>query len=299
MKTETLKLICGLQTWFVAIVAITGYSSTMRASSLDSIPIRNAIQAAQACQEGRYADAEKAIYRAIANDNEKDLLYTWYVKGFVHKEIYKSREANNPRSPHREKAVEAFLKAKELANGETDRYNSNSALRYLATTYYNDAIVLASQFTEDNEMEPESLLRQHERLCSIIDVAVLDKAPFYKQKGMHYFELWYQSPCDLALNEKAFACFQTASELDAKDGDSYYNAGVVRYSLVYIMMKERPEGCDLEIDELNELQPVVQILLRGQTNCPNHEGISTALHNTYLILGETEKAESIHIDKEH
>jgi tetratricopeptide (TPR) repeat protein len=298
MKTNLRELYTGLQTWFVAIVAIMGIASNAHAEALDSIPARHAMLAAQACQEGRYEDAEKAINQAIFNDEEKDLLYTWYVKGFVHKEIYKHRQADNPKSPQREKAVEAFLKAKHLAGDEADRYNNNSALRYLASTYYNDAITMASQFTLNNELEPEALLEQHIRLCTIIDAFTHEKAAFYKQKGMRYFDLWHQTPCDLALNEKAFTCFQLATELDANDGDSFYNAGVVRYSLVYMMLKDKPQHCELEIDEMAELQAVVQILLKGQTNFPEHEGISTALRNTYLILGETEKAESIHTDVE-
>lgn len=299
MRTIVREFLERLRTLFVAIFAIVSIATTAHAAVLDSIPASFAIRAAQACQEGRFEEAEKSIHQAIANEEEKNLLYTWYVKGFVHKEIYKHREADNPQSPQREKAVEAFLKAKQLAGDEADRYNNNSALRYLASTYYNDALTLASQFTLDNELEPEALLKQHENLCSIIDVITHEKAAFYQQKGMRYFDLWNQHPCNLELNEKAYTCFQLASELDSTDGDSYYNAGVVRYSLVYMLLKDQPQHCDLEVDELTELQAVVQILLKGQALFPQHEGISTALRNTYLILGETEKAETIHIEVEH
>jgi len=198
----------------------------------DSAQIKHAVRAAQYCQEGLYEKAEQSIALALASDDEKDALYTWYVNGFIHKEIYKVRESNKLHSKHRDLAVEAFLKSKDLAGNHSDVYNNNSALKYLANTYYNDAISLAGSFEIENELEPDTLLYTYEWLCKQMSTEGVNKSLFYKQKGLRYQELWQNNVCDLSLNEKSFACYQTSLDYDKNDCDSFYNAGVLRYSII-------------------------------------------------------------------
>jgi methionine-rich copper-binding protein CopC len=71
MRTNVRELHERLRTLFVAIFAIVSIATTAHAAVLDSIPASFAIRAAQACQEGRFEEAEKSIHQAIANEEEK------------------------------------------------------------------------------------------------------------------------------------------------------------------------------------------------------------------------------------
>lgn len=293
MKTYMRVLTVRLQSLVVVVLVLFGLMVRSSAQNNDSAPVKYAVQAAQFCQEGQFEKAENAIKKALESDDEKNALYTWYVKGFVHKEIYKVRESNLPHSNHRDLAVEAFLKSKEMANGHPDTYNNNSALKYLASTYYNDAIALAVKFDLSRELEADEVMKKYDELCVVLSTEGLNKGQFFKQKGMRYYELWQKNTCDVSLNEKAYACFITSLENDASDCDAFYNAGVVRYSLVQNMMNQKPENCKIELDKKSELEAVISILLQGQKNCKEHLGITKALQNTYMAIGENEKADEL------
>ncbi len=103
-------LIYRLQSSIAATFLLCSVAQNTHAQQPDVTPVKYSVQAAQFCQERQFEMAETAIAKALESDAEKDMFYTWYVKGFIHKEIYKARESNNPHSLHRDRAVEAFLK---------------------------------------------------------------------------------------------------------------------------------------------------------------------------------------------
>lgn len=290
MKTYIIVNYLRLQVLTTVLLMLCGTTISAHHVFQDSVPVKYAVQAAQYCQEGMYEKAEEAIALAIASEAEKDALYTWYVKGFIHNEIYKARESTNTHSKHRDIAVEAFLKSKEMATGQPDIYNNNSALKYLANTYYNDAITTAGTFNLENETEADTIMEKYDALCRKIEMEGLNKAAFFKQKGMRYYGLWQKNICELNLNDKAFNCYQISADHDANDCDAYYNAAVVRYTLIQKLNNGSMELCKTALNENQTLENIINMLLPVEQKCKQHIGITNVLYNTYMLLGEDEKA---------
>src|SRR5690606_6041187 len=126
---------------------------------------------------------------------------------------------------------QAFRKSKSLAEGQADVYNNNSVLRYLSSTYYNDAMAVAASFDLTHELEADGMMEKHEALCSAIGIEANSRGNLFIQKAARYYQLWQQDVCDISLNEKSSACYELALESNVNDCDTYYNAAIVRYSL--------------------------------------------------------------------
>jgi len=282
MKTICSPLVFSVVIWWALPLKVYSLDN-------DTVPVKYAVQAAQYCQEAQYDKALEAIDKAIASDVEKNALYTWYVKGFVHKEIYKNKEATKHNSLQRELAVQAFLKSKSLAEGQADVYNNNSVLKYLCSTYFNDALIVAGTFDLQNELEADSIMAKYDALCNAINDESNDKANFFKQKALRYFDLWQKDICDISLNEKSFACYELALDKHPNDCDTYYNAGIVRYSLAQKIITGT--ACYVNHDLASILESALKVLTTGEHSCPTHSGILQALYNLYIALGDKEKAE--------
>ena len=85
-----------------------------------------------------YTKARQAIDAAAAHATTQQEARTWYYRGVIYKEIYKTSEKTNPRSPARDTALASYRRAMVLDKpGEFLDYNKGD-IKFLATTWYND-----------------------------------------------------------------------------------------------------------------------------------------------------------------
>ncbi len=288
LKTSYMK---GLQLTGAVIFLLYAMPIKSIANKSDSIPVKFAVQAARYCQAGDFERALNAIDKALQSEIEKDFLYTWYVKGFIHKEIYKHNESTDINSINRELAVEAFLKSKQIAGEQADVYNNNAALKHLANTYYNDALTVAISFDLNNETMSDDLLMKHEKIRSLIDAPIIaDKGSFYKLKGLRYFELWQKDLCSLMLYEKSIANFELSIGSNPVDCESYYNEGIVKYTLATKLNDSKINTCYTGLDFMIALENALQSFLIGEKKCPQNKNLQQALFNTYSAMGNNEMA---------
>ncbi|MFI5163753.1 MAG: hypothetical protein ACHQHP_00725 [Bacteroidia bacterium] len=95
--------------------------------------------------EKRIKQALEIIDKAITNPKSANDGYSWYVRGFIYKEWYKTFEAQNKNSKTRLNAVEYLKKSYDLfakdtsASAKEYKDGIKGSLRYLASTFYNDA----------------------------------------------------------------------------------------------------------------------------------------------------------------
>src|SRR6202008_665543 len=64
----------------------------------------------------------------------------WTVRGFIYKELYKTKESHLYNSPYRDEAASSLKKAVELdtAGKNPNKANVTQSLKYQASTYHND-----------------------------------------------------------------------------------------------------------------------------------------------------------------
>jgi tetratricopeptide (TPR) repeat protein len=208
--------------FFFTTLTVWAYSQTA--------PITN--QAAKLCEAEDWLGAQQKIAEAMKT-SEINTAFCWYVDGYIHKELYKTRETGQPNSTLRMRAVDSFMKSLELDDHNEHTKMSKLGLKYLASTYYNDALMLTQSFNMAGENEPTSLFGNFLTIMEIADPRtgiVRFSQEFERNMGQRYFQLWTEDVNNTQLPEKIIDRYHRVLSLDSNDVDAWYNVGVVYYN---------------------------------------------------------------------
>jgi len=220
-------------------------------------------KAARQCQENDLSGAEHSIATALETEEEKNHPYAWYVSGFIQKELYKSQESGLRNSPRRIRAVHEVEKALSLdRNGEYSEM-IRAALKYLATTYLNDALMSTRDIQRGTEDQPEILYAEFDRLMALAepqtDLKNYRKELDRKMAQAHYF-LWEKEIVQVYHSEKALAFYAKVLAADELDCEANYNTAILYYN--HGVHKIRRIGSNTDIIELIMIQEECIALFR-------------------------------------
>jgi len=210
------------------------------------LPLTN--EAARLCQQKQLDSALEKSRLALADASEVADAYTWYVHGFVLKEIYKEREYGLRSSPIREDAVNAFNRSMEMKNAQQHLVMTQLALKYLASTYYNDALQAGQSTAELAETEANALFAKFEKWFMLAEPGVSTNSyrkEFIKSLGQRYFALWQRDTDNDTNRKKAAAQYETILSIDSTDVDAYYNLSVIHYNQAVFMYRKINHETDL------------------------------------------------------
>ena len=88
-------------------------------------------------QNAELDKAKIAIDAAVTHEETSASSQTWYVRGFIYKEIYKKQEIGNKTSPARMESLESFKRSVQLDT--TNEQDNKPNIKYLAASFFNDA----------------------------------------------------------------------------------------------------------------------------------------------------------------
>jgi tetratricopeptide (TPR) repeat protein len=91
-------------------------------------------------QKGEVDSAKKQIDLHMQDVSAQADPESWYLRGFVYKEMYKKYENAIPNSAYRQQALDYFTKSIELDTVATRIKVTRDNVRYLAGRFYNDAV---------------------------------------------------------------------------------------------------------------------------------------------------------------
>ncbi len=220
-------------------------------------------EAATLCQSLDYQGAETAINKALESGEARHP-YTWYVKGFIHKEIYKNKEANDRNSLNRDIAVEGFSKCLTLDTHREYSDMCRAGLKFLATTYYNDALTRTRDFDLNNSFEAENLFRTFTALMHQVDPTFqinTCREEFLKNMAQRYFVLWQMDLDNIDIADKAIEQYNEALLVDSLDSDTYYNKAVIYYNRA--VFQYRKIDINTDFTELIEIQQNCASLIKN------------------------------------
>jgi hypothetical protein len=219
---------------------------SMSATWAQQLPLAN--EAAKLCQQKQLDAALEKSEQSLMDAGESADAYTWYVNGYVLKEIYKEREYGLRNSTTRSAALSSFAESMKRKNAQQHLAMTRLALKYLASTYYNDALQAAQSISENGEKEANELFEAFEKWMSIAEPGISMtgyKKEFTKAIGQRYFSLW-QRDTDSAVNrDKAIAQYEKILKLDSADVDAYYNLSVIHYNQAVFMYRKINHETDL------------------------------------------------------
>lgn len=249
------------------------------------LPLTN--EAAKLCQEKNFEAAKNKITEALSNKDEAADAYSWYVAGFIYKECYKNLETGKRESPYRVLAAEHFEKSLELDKPKNHVVNIRIGMKYIATTYYNDALMRLREMDNGDETAAEKdfnmfrkLMRTAEPGC---DLNQYDK-DYHQTAGQQYFDLWKNDADNEDLAKKSLNHFQEAILKDPNDCMLHYNVGVLQYNRAVFLY--RSINSETEMDVLMDIQIRASGLLKqdalpsmekADKLCPGHGEILKGL----------------------
>lgn len=210
------------------------------------LPLAN--EAARLCQQKQLDAALEKSNQSLMDTNESADAYAWYVNGYVLKEIYKEREYGLRNSSTREEAMNSFAIGMEQKNANQHVSMTRLALKYLASTYYNDALQAAQSISENGENEADDLFELFVKWMPIAEPGISMTGytkEYTKAIGQRYFSLWQRDTDIPTYREKAIAQYEKILKLDSSDVDAYYNLSVIHYNQAVFMYRKINHETDM------------------------------------------------------
>ncbi len=223
----------------------------------------------------------------------------WYVRGYIYKVVYKTREASDRNSPARLQAVYSFFKSISLTadTGKQMRADCKVNLKYLAARFYNDA---AQALDTSNYKNPIQYFAQYLSIMKKIEPdmsTVKMEVEFAMALATTYTSL-YQANQKTRANflELAKGSLAKALSLDPNNVSANYNMGILYYNQAVYLIKGQDYDIDLtSLDAIqdNQVQLFKQSLPfteKAYALDPKKEEALLALSGIYFGLNDFEKS---------
>ncbi len=216
--------------------------------------------AAELCSQHRLIEASREAEKAIVDPVEMKDAQSWYIAGFIYKELYKDRESELRESPYREKAIQCLQNALTLDKTGENTQNTKAAIRYLAISYFNDALKRSKEITSATAEEPEALYQKFRHSMRLVNVQTdfteYDKQIF-KSLGQAHYRLWEQNTSASGIAARSADYFQRVLIIDESDCEAKFNLVIIYYN----QGVHKIRSLDLQSD-LNDLIASQELAIR-------------------------------------
>lgn len=257
-------------------------------------------EAARQCEAGQLADAKSSIEEALRQPAVAKDPYAWFVKGYIFKELYKQQDNRDKYSESREIAVSAIKRAVELDSEGQYADHIGKAAKFLAVSYFNDAVDATYNLTYQNQNEPEYFFKKYRSLYPLFDPDkdyTSEKIELYKALGSSYRKLYERNREQNQIYiDKAIEYYKRVLEMDPKDYEANYNIAINYYNQG--AYKIRKVSYNTEIYELIMIQDEsvklfkqsLPYMLEAHSQRPNRKETLKGLMAIYRSLSDDQKS---------
>lgn len=203
-------------------------------------------------QNGNLSEAKTYVDSAMTFQSLTKDPSTWYLRGFIYKDLFKGEKNNNF---YREEALRAFAYLLEMENIEKYQKDAIQNIKFLSTSYYNDAV------TSLDRGDLEDAIKHYNKFGftyptgedTTIDLLERD-IDFYLAIGSKLTALNNRDTTDSDhYFEQAIAQFNKVLELDDLNLKANYNLGVLYYNKAVSMIADLDYN-DIDIFAISELE---------------------------------------------
>lgn len=193
----------------------------------------------------------------------------WFWKGYIYKELYKEQDKGvTAHSKLRDDAVEAFNK---MLLGMRDKVSEDSIssamknLNYLASTYFNDAVLSLDTVKYESAIENYNHFRDISRTISP-EADMRERDIKFKMKLATIYVALYEvranSPAGDVFFEKAKNEYKEIIEIDKSNLTANYNLGIHFYNRAVNIIKNL--DVETSIEELAKKEDIcVELFLKA------------------------------------
>ncbi len=196
-------------------------------------------------QQKQVDSAKVHIDRAIKDPVTAKDPQVWYVRGFIYKFYYKTKESDNRSSPARVEALKCFRKSIVLDTAHKFTSDNHDNMKSIATRYYNDA---AQALDTSNYKVPILNFGTYREIMKEVDPSIdltQKETEFSMALANIYTNLYNKSPKtrDNFL-ELAKDCYNKVLAVQPNNVSANYNMGILYYNQAVRLIK----GADYDID---------------------------------------------------
>jgi tetratricopeptide (TPR) repeat protein len=195
------------------------------AAAGQSTPLHRSLQF---YKSGDLQHAKEAIDSAMMAPEYQESATAWYVRGFIYKDLSKA----NPRTLlYREKAIESFIKFRELDKEQKYAKETAQSLRFLAASYYNEGMGFIEERKYDDAVKS---YEKFEQVALTLKDTVLNssnnKISFQLALGSAIMRSGKENKQEKLAAEKAVLCFEKVLAIDSLNRQANYNVAVIYYN---------------------------------------------------------------------
>lgn len=251
---------------------------------------------------GFYADknldsAKYYIDRAIKNSAAIEDPYTWQLRGYIYKDLYKNIQKDDRNSPYRYEALDALKKSIVLDSKERTFLDDNvKGMKYLLSTMHNDVSESLDPIDYAKAIE---LFRKEQEYYKIIDPsqqAYADREIAFGLSLGSVYNTIIESSKDSAEKSKfinlAISVFSKVLSMDQNNISANYNMGILYYNQAVNLIKNKDYDTDLLLlDKVQDqstrlLKSSLPFMTKAYTLDPKREDALEGLSGIYFGLNE-------------
>ena len=281
------------------VVLIFIFTATGLNSSAQNAKIRDALKA---LQNDDIETAKANIDSASVHSETKDSSSTWYYRGFIYKKLYNSTEKSMKNSIARDISVESFKIFFELDKKSELFETAYKSVKYLASTYYNDA---ANALTDNPKSYKLAIINFEKHKATMLLIQPNQnfgalEMQFYLVLGQVYNQLYDQDmEKNMSFYKKTEDAYKLVLGVDSNNLSANYNLAILYYNDGVNIIKNL--DYDLDMFELNTIQDEVVLLFqkslpyanRAYLLNPCRKETLIMLSGIYFSLNEMEKSQQI------
>ncbi len=258
------------------------------------------LDAYRAYQQKDFSKAVELIDVAVQTSAGKDDPMSWHIRGFVYKDIFNEIDEKDRFSTNRDIAVESFLRSLDLDKKNEYKENNLKSLRYLASSYYNDAVLVMREVDKGNIHESEVYYNRYKEIVQFsepeADITERNLI-FYKALATCHRKIYEQNRDEnKEFLYKALDNYQYVLDIDPDNYGANYNTAINLYN-------EGAYGIE-KIDAEAQIPTIVQVqavsvelfrealpfMLKAYEQDSTRRETLIALRGIYLSLNDNEEA---------
>lgn len=249
-----------------------------------------------------YFKAKTAIDAASTDPLTINEPYTWYMRAFIYKEIYRNYESTDKLSKAREEAVHAFAHLIPMDTANPVAYpEARQALKALSITYFNQS---KEFFTPENYKMAITYFENYDKYIHMADPKIDTREPFinFYQSLATVLNNIFESDRKkyLPLMDVIDNSYKKILSQDSTDAFSWKNISLMYYNHgVYVINEIDPDKDFFDIDQIQDnakefFKKALPYGLKAHQFKPNDKDIVQMLENIYHALYDEESAAKMH-----
>lgn len=263
-------------------------------------PNNETLEAYRAYQQQNFKKAAELIDQAIEKEDGKGNAMTWHIRGFVYKDLYNQTNDNPASGENRKKAIASYLRSLELDENGEYLENNKKSLRYLASSIYNEAVLIMRDVNAHTIEEAKPLYTQYKNVMNQSGQSFdeLDRdVTFYKALATCYRKIYEQNRQEnSAFLQKALDNYQLVLSIDPENYGANYNTAINLYNEGAFGIEQIdteaqiPTIVKVQAESVELFREALPYLLKAYEIDPTRRETLIALRGVYLSLNNNEEA---------